>query len=428
MKKRFLVAAFATSVAALVMAQGGTSSPYSQFGLGVLSDQSQGFNRGMNGVGLGLRKGNIVNTLNPASYSAIDSLTMIFDMGFSGKLTNFEEGRVKENVGKADFEYAVGSFRLFRNVGVSFGLLPYSNVGYEYATSNYLNEQNITVAESYVGSGGLHQAFVGAGWRVLKPLSVGVNIAYLWGNYKRSVTTSSSDNSLRTLSKVYSASVNSYNLDLGLQWQQKLSKKDELTLGATLGVGHKLGADPSCSIMIADTQTGVSDTTALTAPNGLSIPLSYGVGLSWAHSDKLLVAADLMVQKWGSVDFPAYMESTNTYATQPGLLMDRYRVNVGMDYVPGAMSRRLLNRIHYRCGAGFATPYYKINGNDGPKEFSVSAGFGIPLQNSYNNRSVLNISAKWGRTSAADLITENVFSINVGVTFNERWFAKWKID
>ena len=35
-------------------AQSGTNSPYSQYGLGVLSDQSQGFNRGMSGLGYGL--------------------------------------------------------------------------------------------------------------------------------------------------------------------------------------------------------------------------------------------------------------------------------------------------------------------------------------------------------------------------------------
>ena len=36
----------------LANAQSGTNSPYSQYGLGVLSDQTSGFNRGMNGVGL----------------------------------------------------------------------------------------------------------------------------------------------------------------------------------------------------------------------------------------------------------------------------------------------------------------------------------------------------------------------------------------
>ena len=79
-------------------------------------------------------------------------------------------------------------------------------------------------------------------------------------------------------------------------------------------------------------------------------------------------------------------------------------------------------------GAGYATPYYYINGHDGPKELSVSAGVGLPIVNKYNNRSVLNISGQWVRSSADGFITENVFRINVGITFNERWFMKWKVD
>ena len=429
MNKRLFFCVFAFSMAAAqASAQSGTSSPYSQFGLGVLSDRSQGFNRGMNSAGLALRRGNIVNTLNPASYSAVDSLTMIFDMGLSGKVTSYKEGSVRENVRKSDFEYAVGAFRLMPNVGMSFGILPLSNIGYEYSTSTYLRESNITVAENYSGDGGLRQAFIGAGWRVLKPLSIGVNAAYLWGGYDRSVTTSSSESSLRTLSKHYEATVSSYNLEVGIQWQQRLTKRDLLTLGATWGVGHKLGADPTCSILTIDAQTGVSDTTRLTVANGLQLPTSIGVGATWEHSQKLVFAADFTLQKWGSVDFPAYDERSSQFLLLPNLLKDRRAVNVGVDYVPGAMSRRLLSRVHYRCGAGMATSYYKVNGADGPKEFSVSAGFGIPLQNSYNNRSVLNISGQWARTSATDLITENVFRINIGLTFNERWFAKWKVD
>ena len=81
-------------------AQGGTKSPYSQFGIGALSDQSQSMSRGMNGVGYALRQGNQVNTLNPASYSSIDSLTMLFDMGLSGQFTHFEENSVRRNASK----------------------------------------------------------------------------------------------------------------------------------------------------------------------------------------------------------------------------------------------------------------------------------------------------------------------------------------
>ena len=104
-------------------AQGGTNSPYSQFGIGALSDQSQSMRRGMNGVGYGLRQGNNVNTLNPASYSGVDSLTMLFDMGVSGQFTHYEEGKLKRNASLASFEYVVGSFRAWKNVGVSFAAL-----------------------------------------------------------------------------------------------------------------------------------------------------------------------------------------------------------------------------------------------------------------------------------------------------------------
>lgn len=423
MNNRIIIAVLATMASLSGYAQGGSKSPYSQYGLGTIADQSQGFSRGMNGVGLALRKGNVVNTLNPASYSSIDSLTMVFDVGMSGQSTNFKENNTSLNVKNANFEYAVGSFRLFKNVGASFGVLPYSNIGYDYSSTTKLENNFGTVTETYSGSGGMHQAFIGAGWRVMEPLSVGVNVSYFWGTYNRSVATSSSNSNINTITKSYSANVNSYLLTFGAQWQQRLSHRDALTIGATVGVGHKLGADASCQIINVDT-------TSFVVSNALEVPMTYGLGLGWNHGSNLFVGADVMLQKWGGIDFPEVSTKDNQtiYAMRSGLLKDRYQVNVGADYVPNPISQHFINRIHYRLGAGYATPYYNINGKNGPKELSVSAGFGIPLQNRWNNRSILNVSAQWGHTSATDLITENTFRINVGLTFNERWFAKWKVD
>ena len=48
MRKLFLATLLLGS-ALMVNAQSGTNSPYSQYGLGILSDQTSGFNRGMNG-------------------------------------------------------------------------------------------------------------------------------------------------------------------------------------------------------------------------------------------------------------------------------------------------------------------------------------------------------------------------------------------
>ena len=407
-------------------AQGGTNSPYSQFGIGALSDQSQSMSRGMNGVGYGLRQGNIVNTLNPASYSGVDSLTMLFDMGVSGQFTHYEEGKLRRNASLASFEYVVGSFRAWKNVGVSFGLLPYSSVGYEYATSS--RDQNLgQLTESFTGSGGLHEVFLGFGWRLMKPLSIGVNAGYLWGSIDRSVLPDA-DATANSLRKNYSTSVSNYKLDVGAQWVQPIGRFDRLTLGAVVGLGHNLKNDAEMTIVSTNQLSNSSDTTALKLTDAFELPMSFGVGAAYQHAGKLTLAADFTLDKWGDVKFPTF--TGNEYNLQSGLLKDRMKINVGLDWLPNPsqMGGRFLEHVHYRLGAGYATPYYYINGKEGPKELSVSAGFGIPIVNMHNNRSVLNISGQWVRSSATDFVTENYFRINIGVTFNERWFMKWKVD
>jgi hypothetical protein len=48
--------------------------------------------------------------------------------------------------------------------------------------------------------------------------------------------------------------------------------------------------------------------------------------------------------------------------------------------------------------------------------------------NFWNNRSMLHISGQWTRNAATGLIKENTFRINIGLTFNERWFAKMRVE
>lgn len=426
MSKRIFCGVLALGLIVSAYGQTSLSSPYSQHGIGCLADQSQGFSRGMNGAGIGLRQGNIVNTLNPASYACVDSLTMIFDMGVSGSLTNYKEtvsGVTKSlNTKNASFDYVVGAFRLRRNIGMAFGLLPYSNIGYKYVAATYLDKTNGVMTETHEGSGGLHEVFLGAGWQVLDELSVGMNFGYIWGSMDKSVT-SSSTTYINSLARTYSVTVNSYKLDFGVQWQTSLSKLDALTVGATVGIGHKLGANPVHSLINVSNSVTTSDTIS----NGLSLPMTYGLGVAWRHGMNLVVDADFVMQNWGSLDFPG-IGTDGKYAMQSNILKNRYQVNVGADFVPDPLARKLLKRVHYKLGGGFSTPYYNIGGKEGPKDISVSAGFGIPLQNSYNNRSMLNVSAQWVRTAATGMITENTFRINLGLTFNERWFAKWKIN
>ena len=103
----------------------GSNSPYSRFGLGSLKDQSQGFNKAMSGVALGFRDGNRINMQNPASYSAIDSLSFIFDVGLTLQNVNFKSGGNSINAHNTTLDYINAGFRLCPGLGFSFGFIPF---------------------------------------------------------------------------------------------------------------------------------------------------------------------------------------------------------------------------------------------------------------------------------------------------------------
>ena len=420
-----------------VFAQSGTNSPYSQYGFGVLNDHATGFNKGMDGLGQAIRKGNQVVPQNPASFSAVDSLSLIFDVGMSGQITNFSENGVKKNAKNANFEYAVAAFRAFRHLGVSFGILPFSNIGYNYSSSGSLNQgKDVNYVNTYSGSGGLRQVYLGAGWEPVRNLSVGASFSYLWGELNRVVANNYTDgagsvlSTINTLTKSYTAEVNNYKLDFGVQYSQALNKNDKVVVGATFSPKHNLKSTPECMVLSTNTSTGVSNSTSYSVPDGLELPNMFGAGVTWYHSNRFLVGADYSLQQWGKTAFPVYdvKNEVPSYELDNSYFKDRQRVTFGGEYCQNAMSRHFMSRIRYRLGTSYTTPYYNINGKTGPKELSVSAGFGIPIINAFNNRSLLNVSAQWAHLSGDGLLTENTFRINIGITFNERWFMKWKVE
>ena len=407
------------------LAQGGTLSPYSQYAVGEMAPQGGGVNRSMNGLGIALRGGTLINPLNPASFAAVDSLTMLFDMGVSGQITNFNENGNKVNARGANFEYVMGSFRAYKNVGVSFGVLPLTNVGYKYSSRTRLSDVNTAVTTTYQGDGGLHQLFLGVGVRPVRQLSVGASVAYLWGGYDRSVTSVGSS-TINNLSKIYSASVHNYTLDLGVQYEQRINKTDLLTVGLTYGLGHKLDTDAECLVVSTNSTVSKADTTKMVVPNALELPHTFGAGVSYTHAATWMIEADVQTQRWSKTQFPDYQNGQ--YALSSGVVDNSYRFVLGGEWCPQWNSRHFLQRIRYRAGVGYTTPYYKINGHEGPRQISASIGFGIPIVNGYNNRSQLTISAQYVNNAASGLIKENIFRLNIGFTFNEKWFAKWKIE
>ena len=108
-----------------------TTSPYSRFGLGVLSNYGYGRTSAMGGASIGSRHEVQTNTANPASYNSIDSLSFVFDFGLDGTFSNYKSNTGTMKATDINFRYLSLSFPINKWIGAAMGLQPYSDMGYE---------------------------------------------------------------------------------------------------------------------------------------------------------------------------------------------------------------------------------------------------------------------------------------------------------
>lgn len=397
--------------AGVAIAQNNTNSPYTRFGFGDLSDQTFGNSKAMGGIAFGLRDGMQINALNPASYTAIDSLTFLFDGGLSLQNMNINDNGVKMNVKNSSIDYLAMQFRLRSWMAMSIGLLPFSNIGYNLSQSFTATDKNPNYTKSYSGDGGLRQLYAGLGVKVLKNLSLGANFSYFWGDLTRTKTViyPNTDNAFSYAERT-NTSISDYKIDLGAQFTQQINKKLDMTLGAVYSFQNNLSNKTTVNTQVSSVTTTDVDAT-------FGIPQSYGAGLTFNYDKRLTIGADYSFQKWSKVK---YMSEENVFA-------DRTKIAVGAEYIPSLVGRSYFSHIKYRMGAFYSTPYYKIGDKRATNEYGVTAGFGLPMPRS---RSILSLSGQFVRRKGLEtnFVDENTFRVSIGITFNERWFFKRRVE
>ena len=412
MNKRILAILLTMFSVIGAMADNGINSPYSRYGVGVLADQSLGTNRQMGGLGYALRSHRFVNLKNPASFSTADTLTMLFEAGFSMQNVNFKEGNKRINAKNASFDYVAMQFRLCKGLGMSAGFLPYSNVGYSFSTTSSQGTNEVH-SETYNGTGGLYQPYIGLGWSPFSWIAAGVTGSYIYGDITHQVVSEFANSTNR--SKTYNAIIRNYKVDFGVQFMAKMAAKHHLTLGATYSLGHDMNAKATL------TETTSDATNETSIPSGFVLPNTYGGGFAYRYDDQWTIGADYTYEQWSAATFFDAI-STGT---------DRSKISIGVEYSPKELSKNLLKMMNYRAGIHYAQPYTRINGHEGCDEYGISAGVSVPFYNNNNSYShgTLHISGQFIhlRPRSAGLITENYLRINIGITFNESWFMKLRV-
>ena len=106
-----------------------TFSPYSYYGIGDIMAQGPSFSRAMGGVGLGFRSPIAINSLNPASYSAINRQTALFQVGLYGQNYYLRSQDTKSSYNTFNVSEIALQLPIAEGLGFTVGISPFSSVG-----------------------------------------------------------------------------------------------------------------------------------------------------------------------------------------------------------------------------------------------------------------------------------------------------------
>lgn len=392
-----------------------TVSPYSRFGFGLLGDNATSTQRQMGGIGYAMSSGRQINVMNPASYSRIDSLTFLFDIGADVSIINSQEGDTKHRQAGGGLEYITLQFPISKRIGMSIGMLPYTSVGYAFGTDidNGISQHQ--------GTGGINQIYAGISGNIINGLSVGANLSYLFGNNTNDVYAYTESGSTSVFEQTLS--VKDWHVLFGAQYEWKFSRNESVGIGAVFSPGKGLSGDAMVIKYAAETtgSSSISPDTVqqLKMGKNFSLPSTFGVGVNYRKGNRLMVEADFTYQPWSKAKFA-------TMADFPSSKFEnRYKFALGGQFRPKERGT-YIETVTYRAGASYNRDYIMVGDNQ-VREWTLSCGFGLPTM---STKTIINVGLEYRHRQASPnpLLKENYLSIMVGINFNELWFVKRKID
>ena len=406
-----------------------SSSPYSQFGLGDLKGSLLPQNRAMGGLSQGIRKPGLydnINLANPASFSSLELTT--FDVGASMDIRNLSKNGVSgKNQLNSTLSHINFGIPVNRFSAVSFGLVPYTDLGYQFSNSGLIDTNKVNYI--YSGEGGISKAYMGYGFKLGKNFSFGFNLAYLFGNLKqnRAFEFVNEVTTVFNSRTQYSTSVGGLSYDYGLQYSAELTDKTKFIFGYTGNSGNSLNSRSNTvtaryrkDVLGDELATADSTYYAVGTKNKIKMPLTHTAGFAFEKTNGWLIGADLTYSKWAD-----YREGT----TNPGL-NNSYGIIVGGQITPDANAiANYFKLVDYRFGFKYDKTFIQIGNND-INQYALTFGFGLPLPRNRSSFYKINLSTELGQrgTEKNNLVRDRYINLNLGFTLNDKWFQKSYIE
>jgi hypothetical protein len=406
-----------------IFAQESSSSPYSFYGIGDIKFKGSVENRSMGSISV-LPDSIHINIQNPAQLACLKLTGLALGGTYANTKSKTETQEAKAR--RTSLDYMIVGIPVGK-VGIGFGLIPYSSVGYKIGRTAYVTNNNNDTIRSiisrYNGIGGVNKVFLGFGYRLTKNINIGGDLQYNFGTietnslqYQTDLQYGSRENNVSDLRGV--------NFDLGITYQTKVKSKYSffsslaytpeaiLTSGNTRNIEIVLVT--SSSVRPVETQNiGVAD-TKIKLPSKLSFGSGFG-----------------QVKKWlvgGEITFIQNSVMSNRFTDINGATFENsVRYSLGGFFIPNYNSySSYYKRMVYRGGVRYENTGLVIQ-DKSITDFAANIGLGMPLGGTFTN---INIGLEIGRrgTKYYNLVEENYINISVGLSLSDKWFVKRKFD
>lgn len=401
-------------IAASSVAQEGTASPYSYYGIGEIKFLGTAENRSMGGLSI-FRDSIHLNIQNPASYSNL-KLTSFAVGGTTNLTTSKSDGKTADTQ-RTTLDYLAVGLPVGK-IGIGFGIAPYSSVGYKIENRTTSAENiNIFNSKVYAGTGGINRIFAGISYNITKNLNLGANLNYSFGKISSDVIEYRFIDGVQYgTNESNSSSVKGINATFGLQYQASVNTKNQFSTSMIYEPENSLNFTNQRTLNVAEESASIAvPNTSVVSPTKISFGLGYGQARKWQVGTEIVWQENSkMTNRFNDAVTKATFENTTKYI-------------IGGYFIPKYNSfDSYFSRVVYRAGINMQNTGLLVN-NQAINNQAFTVGLGLPLNGTFSN---VNVGFEFGKrgTTTANLVQENYFNMTVGLSFDDQWFVKRKYD
>lgn len=401
-------------ITGISVAQEGTTSPYSFYGIGTLKFRGTAENRSM--AGMSTYSDSIhMNLQNPAGLAGLRLVN--YGVGGTHQYSTQATDDEKQKTSTTSLDFIAVAIPMGK-FGGAFGLLPFTSVGYN------IEGVEGDVTTQYQGTGGLNKAFVALAYQVTPELSIGVDGSYNFGNIENIATTTQEDIQFGTR-EADRSDIRGFSFNFGAQYKTMVSENLELSTSITYtpetaftsqnerGIATVLVLPDGSQNLIDVREIPVDDTD-------FTFPSQFTVGAGIGQPKKWFIGGEYTNQKTSNFTNRFIVINNQEFT-------DASKFRLGGFYIPNYNSfSSYWNRVVYRAGFRYEQTGIMLDGQD-IDEFGISFGVGLPVGRLFSN---INIGFELGRRGTKDfgLVQENFFNTFISLSLNDRWFEKRYYD